>query len=322
MSNLLTFNADNCTSFYILCQKLTIPSSYIGMRIDKCFFILLNKAYSRTQICQWLKCGYVSLEGCVVKSSYKVKGNEIMVLKVPNSTIIKKDIATVKLPFSKVYEDQDLLLINKEINCVVHGANSFTGEHTLMDFIIHLYPNNRSLQRFGLVHRLDKDTSGLLLIAKNDSAYACLTAQFAKRMIKRRYYALVHGYFNKQAGIVQTYLKRDHNNRYRFVVSRAGKQAITYYKVISCLRGNYSLLECSLHTGRTHQIRVHMSYLNHPIVGDKIYYSKYKKENKIYPAHMLCAYKISFYHPTTSEILTFTVDMPEFMKLNLNNLGY
>lgn len=271
---------------------------------------------SRTQVQNLIKTGMVLVNGQIKKPRYLVnKGDFIdIVLPVPKSVEINPE----NLPINIVYEDEDLVIINKEQGMVVHPAiGNYSG--TLVNALLYHIKELSSINgiiRSGIVHRLDKDTTGLLVIAKNDYSHEFLSEQFKARTVKREYIALVEGSFKINNGIINRPIGRNPKDRMKMAVTEVNsKVAITKYKVLQTYT-NYTLLDLELKTGRTHQIRVHLSYINHPIVGDLVYG---KKSNK-YNIHkqLLHAKKLGFNHPKTKEYIEFDTEIPErfitFMK--------
>ena len=216
-----------------------------------------------------------------------------------------------------VHEDDDILILNKPAGLVVHpGAGNPSG--TLLNALLYHRPSLNSLPRAGIVHRLDKDTSGLMMIAKNQQSYLTLCEQLSMRTIKRKYLAIVHGYIQTQ-GIVDEPIGRSSHNRQKMAISSHGKPAITHWKLQQRLQ-DYSLVECELHTGRTHQIRVHMKHILHPIVGDPTYgRNKTLQSTANTPINALKrqalhAYMLELSHPITQEPLIFNAEMPDDMQ--------
>jgi len=302
---------------------------------------------TRTKIQAAAKNGSIKVNGVVVKSNYKVKPlDEIKVLfEYPphENLLIAEDI-----DLDIIYEDDDLVVINKPAGMVVHpGHGNYSG--TLINALIYHFENlpTNSSNRPGLVHRLDKDTSGLLVVAKNDEAMVHLSNQFAEKTSKREYTAMVWGNLKEDSGKIDNYIGRNPKNRLQNIVLDDdkidnGKRAITNYKVIS--RFNYvSLVKCILETGRTHQIRVHMKAIGHPLFNDERYggnkilkgttFTKYKQfvENcfKIIPRQALHAKTLGFVHPTTKKYLEFDSDLPndfsscieKWKKYSLNSMN-
>ena len=304
------------------------------IRIDKYITVHLENT-SRNRVQLAIDEGYVMVNGTVVKASYKVKPLDIITIMLPykrkSSEIIPEDI-----PLQIRYEDNDLMVINKPAGMVVHpGHGNYSG--TLVNALAHYLkldvteiPDDESDERMGvLVHRIDKNTSGLLLIAKREESQFRLAKQFFDHTIERKYIAIVWGDIKDDEGTIIGNIGRDPNDRLRFKVFQEGdqgKHAVTHYKVLERL-GYVTVVECKLETGRTHQIRVHMNYIGHPLFnddrygGDKILkgtlYSKYKQfiDNcfETLPRHALHARILGFIHPVTGEALHFEEPLPEDM---------
>ena len=274
---------------------------------------------SRTTIQSWLKAGLISVNGEVVKSNYKAQsGDEVTILQK------EEDVITIQpenIPLDIVFEDDSLIVVNKPSGMVVHPSKGhYSG--TLVNAL--LYHSNslsdstsEEIYRPGLVHRIDKDTSGLLVIAKNNDVHQKLAEQIAENKMSREYIAIVDGHFAHETGVVDAPLSRHQTNRLKRVVEKGGKNAITHFEVLDSF-SNYSLVSCRLETGRTHQIRAHMEFIKHPIVNDPLYHPKGKKATEF--GQFLHARTLSFTHPLTGETLNFQVEPPkefaEFIQLN------
>lgn len=274
---------------------------------------------SRTTIQSWLKAGLISVNGEVVKSNYKAhSGDEVTILQKEEETIT---IQPENIPLDIVFEDDSLIVVNKPSGMVVHPSKGhYSG--TLVNAL--LYHSNslsdstsEEIYRPGLVHRIDKDTSGLLVIAKNNDVHLKLAEQIAENKMSREYIAIVDGHFAHETGVVDAPLSRHQTNRLKRVVEKGGKNAITHFEVLDSF-SNYSLVSCRLETGRTHQIRAHMEFIKHPIVNDPLYHPKGKKATEF--GQFLHARTLSFTHPLTGETLNFQVEPPkefaEFIQLN------
>lgn len=262
--------------------------------------------YSRTKISKAIKDGFVLVNENSVSSSYKVKEGDIINISIPEEEI---DIVPEKMNLDIVYEDDFLAIINKESGVVVHPAvGNYT--HTLVNGLMHHF-NEISKEgsiRPGIVHRLDKDTSGLLIIAKDDKTHELLSDMIKNKEVDRRYLALVWGVVSHDRGRIEAPIGRDINDRQKYTVTDLnGKDSITNFSVIERFK-EVTLLECKLETGRTHQIRVHMNYIGHPIVNDPVY-GKRKIINSF--GQMLHSYSLKFVHPITKEDLFFKQDPPK-----------
>ena len=269
---------------------------------------------SRTYISKLIKDGLITINDEKTKPRYLVKKGDLIKIKLPKPE--SQEVIPENIPLDIVYEDRDILIVNKTQGMVTHPAPGNT-KGTLVNGLLY-YDKNISkvgdITRPGIVHRLDKDTSGLLVIAKNQESYESLIEQFKQRSVKRVYIALVYGKFKLKEATINAPIGRHPVDRKRMaVVYENSKEAITDYKVLEEFK-DYSLLELHLQTGRTHQIRVHMAYLNHPVVGDKVY-SNRKNEFRI-NNQLLHAKAIGFYHPKTGEYMEIESELPdEFLSI-------
>ena len=291
--------------------------AFVDERIDKAV-ASVHTELSRSYIQQLIEEGHVTVSGKKVRPGYKLKtGDEVTVVIPPPKTLsaVAQDI-----PLSIVYEDDSVLVINKPAGMVVHPAVG-NYEDTLVNALLHHCGDSLSaiggVMRPGIVHRIDKDTTGLLMVAKGDKAHASLSDQLKTRTLSRTYYALVHGNVKEDAGTVDAPIGRDNHDRKKMTVTKSGKEAITHFKVLERF-GQFTLIECKLQTGRTHQIRVHMRHKGHPILGDKTY--GVKKEPFALPGQLLHAGKIGFIHPETGEEMAFSAPLPEVFEHVLENL--
>ncbi len=288
----------------------------VGLRLD-IFLINKNPDKTRSHIKHWIDNGDVLVNGKKVKAGYSIREND----KIELGEIEEKVISAVPqdIPIDILFEDDDIAIINKPQGMVVHPAVG-NYDQTLVNALMFNLSSLSSINgviRPGIVHRLDKETSGLLVIAKNDNAHISLSKQIAQKECKRIYYALVDGVL-KSDGEISTFMGRDPKNRLKMAVLDKGKWAETKYKVLEVL-GNYTLVEFELKTGRTHQIRVHSAYIHHPIVGDKLYNNNKCKFNL--NGQLLHAKKLILTHPKTGEMMTFESDLPEYFKKVLRSLN-
>ncbi len=314
-------------------RSFVIDKGQEPMRIDKWLQIRLERA-TRNKIQNGIDAGFLTVNGKVVKSNYRVKpGDELLLMSLIDPD--KTDVKAEPIPLNIVFEDDDIIVINKQPNMVVHpGVGNFTG--TLLNGVVyHLKQQNPNLNedvlpRYGLVHRIDKNTTGLIVLAKTADAAAHLAKQFFHHTVKRTYNALVWGNVEEDKGTIDIHIARHQQYRKTFTTypdGEIGKHAITHYKVLE--RFNYvTLVECVLETGRTHQIRVHMKYLGHTLFndweygGDKILkgtiYTKYKQfvDNcfETCPRCALHAKTLGFIHPRTNKEVFFETDLPDDMK--------
>lgn len=310
--------------------RMVVDPGQEPIRLDKYMTNHLENT-SRHRVQQALKNGYVLINDTHAKANIQVKPGDVIKFVMPyerhNFEIIAEDI-----PLDITYEDDDLLIVNKPAGMVVHPANGhFTG--TLLNALVHylhLSPDKAEIdERMGvLVHRIDMDTSGLLVVAKNDAAQLNLAKQFFVHSIDRRYIAVVWGDIKEDEGTIDRNIGRDPNDRMRFMVcdDDKGKNAVTHYRVLERL-GFVTIVECKLETGRTHQIRVHMSYMGHPLFGDSRYggttiregtiYAKYRQFIRncmeICPRQALHAKTLGFVHPRTNEYMQFDSPLPADM---------
>lgn len=289
-----------------------IISDVLGVRIDK--FIAEKLEISRSRVQQLIKEERVTIDGDIAKSSSKLGLDQVVMVEIPEpkpTAIIAEDI---KLDI--VYEDDDVLVINKPKGMVVHPANgNYTG--TLVNAIMaHCKDNLSGINgeiRPGIVHRIDKDTSGILVIAKNDKAHISLAEQLKNHSMTRVYIAVARGVFKDPVGKIDAPLGRNPKDRKKMGVVKDGRHAVTHYKVIKQLE-DCAVLEVKLETGRTHQIRVHMAYIGHPLLGDGVYSSGKNKYG--FTGQALHAKILGFIHPSTGKYMEFSSNLPqEFEKL-------
>ena len=265
---------------------------------------------SRSYIKKLFDMGEITVNGTPKSASYKLRAGDVIRFNIPQAEEI--DAVEEDIPLDIVYEDGELLVINKERGMVVHPApGNSTG--TLVNAVLYHCKGNLSgingKMRPGIVHRIDKDTTGLLVVAKTNDAHMFLSDQLSDRSLSREYYALVHGNIKEDNGRVDAPIARSENDRKKMTVTQKNsREAITDYFVEERF-GIYTLVRCKLKTGRTHQIRVHMKHIGHPIVGDKTY--GVKKEEFNLPGQLLHAGKIGFIHPITKEKVQFTAPLPE-----------
>ncbi len=259
---------------------------------------------SRTKIQKLLADESITVNKKAVPSNYKVKEkDEIEILEEKEEEV---NIVPENIPLEIIYEDSDLLVINKKSGMVVHPAPGHN-TNTLVNALLYRYPlSGNDKIRPGIVHRLDKDTSGLILVAKNDWTQEKLSDMFKNKEIQKHYLAIVEGKINHQTGTIDAPIGRDEKDRQKMkVTDKNSKEAITHFNVLEQFK-NHTLIECILETGRTHQIRVHMAYIGHPIMNDPVY--NHKKATSF--GQMLHAKSLSFVHPRTKQALYFEVDAP------------
>lgn len=282
----------------------------INKRLD--IFVKENSEFSRTYIDTLIKEGYVKINDIVVlKSSYKTKQSDV--IDITEKEIEELDLKPENIPLNILYEDEDILIIDKERGMVVHPSNGHSSNTLVNAILYHCKDNLSSINgviRPGIVHRIDKDTSGILCICKNDNSHKNIAKQFEEHTNVRKYKAIVRGIISQNEGIISKPIGRDKRNRLRMAIDANGKLAITEYKVIERFN-NYTLIECNLKTGRTHQIRVHMKDLGHPILGDLVY-GKVDKNFRNINGQILHAYYLELNHPRTGERLKFESKLPSY----------
>lgn len=285
---------------------IDVPDEETGERIDS--FLSGKTDFTRTRIQQLIKDRNITVNGKPTKSSYKIEENDEIAIEVPE--VETTEIKPENIKIDIVYEDSDIAVINKQAGLVVHPAHghySGTLVNALLYHIKDLSGINGEI-RPGIVHRLDKDTSGLIVIAKNDKVHAALTEMFQEKKIRKTYLAILKGKLNKSEGKIVTQIGRDKNDRKKMTViddAAKGKNAITNYRVIS-QNNLFTLVKVNIETGRTHQIRVHMRHLGYPILGDSVYGRKDNEKRQ-----MLHAYKLEFIHPVTGRQMEFIGEIPE-----------
>ena len=300
-------------------QQLTgvIPVSCKGLRLDNAL-VQIFPDFSRARLQKWIRNGDVLVDGKLFRPKDAVAGGEKVALQVELIDEVFLEAENIELDI--VYEDSSILVINKPANLVVHpGAGNLSG--TLANALLHFDPNLRSVPRVGIVHRLDKDTSGLMVVARQLKSHANLVEQLQQHSIKRKYIALVYGEVIA-GGSVDAAIGRHPVDRKRMAVISTGKPAITHYRIRQRFK-SFTLLDVQLETGRTHQIRVHMDYINYPIVGDPVYRKKIKstkKENRInsvsFTRQALHAASLELMHPDNNKTCKWEVPLPDdFQKL-------
>lgn len=293
---------------------MVVDESGVGIRIDK--YLSSNTSYSRNTILGMIENGYILVNNVVVKPSYKLKLKDNIFIKdgyIKDVTVEKKDI-----PLDIVYEDNDIIIINKPSGLVVHPGNG-NYNNTLVNGLLYYtdnLSNNNGLERVGIVHRIDKDTSGLILACKNNKAHEVMALEFKNHTIKRTYIALLEGVLPHNKVTVDAPIGRDVNNRLKMAVTnKNSKNAITHIEAIKRYK-NYTLVKCLLETGRTHQIRVHTKYIGYPVFNDPVYSNKPCTEF----GQFLHSYSMEFNHPITKKHLYFECPLPKEFQDFLNKL--
>lgn len=288
-----------------------------GKRLD--IYIAENfNELSRTMIKKLIESNNILVNDKSEKVSYKVQANDNISIDIPEAKETK--LKAQEIPLDIIYEDSDIIVINKPKGMVVHPANG-NPDGTLVNAILSICKNSLSgiggELRLGIVHRLDKDTSGLIIVAKNDKAHINMSEQIKERNVKKTYIALVRGNVPEEEATINMPIGRSTKDRKKMAVTKNGKQAITHFKVLKRY-SKYTLLEIKIETGRTHQIRVHMAEIGYPVVGDAVY-SNGKNEFGI-EGQMLHAYKLEFMHPITNKHMELTAPLPQYFEEILKKL--
>lgn len=303
-------------------QLWTVPDEYAGLRLDQ-VLVKFYPEYSRSRLQDWIAQQSVSVNGEFAIAKNKMWGGETIRVQ-PQSHPTEQPYVAEDITLDVVYEDDDLIVINKPVGLVVHPGNG-NWEGTLLNALLHYAPQLSQVPRAGIVHRLDKDTSGLMVVAKTLIAQTALVRQLQERSVKREYLALVWGELPR-GGTVDAEIDRHPSNRVKMAVVEGGKPAVTHYDIErsypSC-----TLVRCRLETGRTHQIRVHMAYLKHPLIGDSVYIQGGQKCVSYlrtllngFPRQALHATRLALQHPTSGERMEWHVPMPEDMQELLREL--
>lgn len=298
-------------------MKYVVTFKENGERLDKAV-ALLNSELSRSFITKLIDEGKITINGKVEKPSFKVKENDE--INIEEIVDVKSDIREEDIPLDVVYEDDDILIINKPQGMVVHPANGhYSG--TLVNALMFMEDSLSSINgviRPGIVHRIDKDTSGLLCVAKNDNAHHFLAEQLKDHTMAREYVALVRGIIKENSGTIEMPIGRDKKDRQKMAVVKEGKPAVTHFQVLERFK-DHTLVKCQLVSGRTHQIRVHMSAIGHAVEGDPLYAGK--NYDKIYKnGQLLVAFKLKLIHPTTKKEMVFNIDLPDYFQKVLETL--
>jgi len=290
-----------------------------NLRIDK-FLSSKDKDFSRVYFSRLIKTGDVRVNETTVSPSYKIKNLDRIDVNFVKKEV-NENIEPYKFKLDIIYEDNDIIVINKPKGLVVHPGDGHHSD-TLVNALIYAkkqLSTINGLERVGIVHRIDKNTSGLLLVCKNDYAHNFIAAQLKNHTMHREYYALVLGVINEDNGKIVAPIGRDRKNRIKMAVDLVnGRDAVTHFSVIKRFK-KYTLLSCKLETGRTHQIRVHMDYIHHPVIGDPLYG---KNNCLLYNnGQLLHAYQLTFIHPTTKKEMTFTCPIPKYFQDIIDKLN-
>lgn len=295
----------------------TVTEESSEERLDKCL-ALLNENFSRTFIKNLIVEKHIAVNGKFEKPSYITVEGDVLSMDVPDPVV--PDIPAQDIKLDIVYEDEDVILINKPKNMVVHPAPGHYTDTLVNALMFHCKDHLSGINgvlRPGIVHRIDRNTTGIIIACKNDTAHQAIAKQLAEHSITRRYYALVYGNV-KEDGTVNAPLGRSPKDRKKMAIVPGGKEAITHYMVRERF-GEYTLIECRLETGRTHQIRVHMASIHHPLVGDDVYGPE-KCPFKGLEGQALHAYKLGFIHPRTGEYMEFESVLPDYFEELLRKL--
>ena len=293
----------------------TIIAETGGERLDS--FLAEELPYSRSKIKKLIDEGKITVGDKPIKAKYIVKIGDIIYIE--ESEPLALDLEPVNAPLNVVYQDKDLAVINKPQGLTVHAGSGVKG-YTLVNLLLYHLDSLSGINgviRPGIVHRIDKDTSGLLVVAKNDNSHISLANQIAEKSCKRTYVALLEGVIKQDEGVIETYIGRSDQNRTMMAVKSTGRIAITNYKVLKRYE-NYTYCEFNLQTGRTHQIRVHAKHIGHPIVGDPVY--GYKNQKFKLNGQLLHAIKLELTHPSTNKRMVFTAPIPDYFEEILSKL--
>lgn len=289
----------------------TILEEQAGVRIDK-ILSTLNKEWSRTQVQQWIKDGNVLVNGQKIKTNYKCILDDQIKISIPDPEEL--DVIPEEMDLDIYYEDQDVLVVNKPKGMVVHPAPGHVTGTLVNGLMAHCKDLSgiNGVMRPGIVHRIDKDTSGLLMVAKNDLAHESLVNQLVEKTVTRKYKAIVHGVIPHDYGTVEAPIARDQKERQSMAVVDNGKRAVTHFHVLDRFT-DFTFVECQLETGRTHQIRVHMKYIGYPLAGDPKYGPRKTLD---IGGQALHAGVLGFIHPRSEEYLEFEAPLPpDFQQL-------
>ena len=299
-------------------KKIKVNDEFEGKRIDA-YISSVDTQLSRTMIQKLIQEKNIKVNGKIVKASYKVISGDEIEIEIPEPKEI--NLKPQNIPLDVIYEDNDIIVINKPKGMVVHPANG-NPDGTVVNAVMALCKDSLSgiggEVRPGIVHRLDKNTSGIMIIAKNDKAHINLSEQLKNHEVKKTYIALVRGIINENEATINMPISRSKNDRKKMAVNRDGKNAITHFKVLGRYKNKYTLLKVNIETGRTHQIRVHLSHIGHPVIGDDVY-SNGKNEWGI-SGQCLHAWKIEFNHPITKKKMELEAKIPEYLNRIIKEL--
>ncbi len=295
--------------------QITVEKDGIGVRAD--VFLSEKLEFTRSRVKKLCDEGLLTINGKECKSNKILKENDLLEIVLPENKNL--DVEPKDIPIKIVYQDQDVAVIDKPQGMVVHAGSGTNGD-TLVNALLYHLDNLSGINgviRPGIVHRIDKNTSGLLVVAKNDNAHVCLAKQLEDKTCNRVYVALLEGNLKEDSGRIETFIGRNPKDRVKMAVVKSGRTAITDFKVLKRFEG-YTLCEFSLKTGRTHQIRVHAKHIGHPIVGDPEY--GYKNQKFKLDGQLLHAKKLEFIHPTTGKKVSFNSELPDYFEKILKKL--
>ncbi|MEA4826646.1 MAG: RluA family pseudouridine synthase [Clostridium sp.] len=298
-------------------REIIVDNEFVNTRLD----VFVAKDFqdkSRSYIQKLIEEKYIVVNDNIKKSNYKLRLGDKVTVSLPE--VQELVVEPEDIPLDILYEDNDIIVVNKPQGLVVHPApGNYSG--TLVNALLYHCKDLSGINgvaRPGIVHRIDKDTSGVLVIAKNDKSHNKLSEQLKEHSMKREYIALVEGVIKQDKGVVDKPLGRNPKDRLKMGIVEGGKRAVTHYEVLKRFE-KYTLIKCILETGRTHQIRVHMAYLGHPLVGDPVY--GYKKQKFNVAGQMLHAKKLGFIHPSTEEYMEFESDIPKYYEEVIRKLS-
>ncbi len=285
-------------------------------RLD--LFLSENTDISRSHAKNLCEQGFVLRNGKALKASDGVKEGDEIIVNEPKP--VSLDLTPQDMPLDIIYQDEDVAVINKAQGVTVHAGGGTKGNTLVNALLYHLdsLSGINGVLRPGIVHRIDKDTSGLLVVAKNDRAHVSLASQIEKKTCRREYIALLEGVVKEDKGRIETFIGRSDKDRKLMAVTKTGRKAASNFEVIKRYK-EFTLCRFILETGRTHQIRVHAKYMGHPVVGDKAY--GYKKQKFALEGQLLHAYKLTFTHPSTGETVSFTAPLPDYFEKVLNSIA-
>lgn len=301
-------------------HRADVPPELDGERLDQIAAALFEQ-YSRSRLQKWIKQGELTVDGRALRPKDKLQQGQTLLLDTVEADEVEPDLAQ-PMALDIVYEDEAILLINKPAGLVVHPAAGHS-DNTLLNGLLYHCPALSTVPRAGIVHRLDKDTTGLMVVAKTIEAHHSLVAQLQERSVSRQYYALVQGVVTAGGTIDEPIGRHPSNRQKQAVVPFGGKEAVTHYRVVEKYRA-HTLLRCQLETGRTHQIRVHMAHIRYPLIGDKLYGGRPKLPKAAsagliealqqFPRQALHAFRLGLIHPQDGDYCEWEIDMAEDIK--------